>query len=588
MNKKKVVNFLKYTSVFIWLSILTKTDSYFSVYLLIAIVSIVSIAKNKTTKIHHSWLDYAFSTFFSLLVTLANYQVFTQQAEKQGIYTLLAICYAFTTFICGYIVFQNILPIFKTLTIKTNKRKTYSPLRTFFICLLVFFVIDSAILFLCCYPGSLTPDSIDEIGQILSGNYSNHHPFYYTILIYPFITIGINLFHDINTGVALFNLFQILILSTAFSYSISTLQHIGISKKSTFIISIALLLLPYNLIFSFTIWKDVLFGACFLIFIVTLYRYFSNIRPYKYSPYSQILLIIISGIAICLFRSNALLAIAITVLVFFLIFKRKYLKLGIVFIFIIVISFILKRPVLQQLDIRQTDLIESLSIPSQQIVNTLKNKKEQISEEDLSLINNLANTDDLINAYNPILHDPVKNVIRDNHNQEYLKEHIIDYLSLYLRLGIKFPIYYATAWINQTKGYWNGGYNYQIWVNEIQLNDYGIERRGNTFLNEALNIYLKTFFKAPILQPLISIGLTVWIIFILLYRNILSKNKVNIFLLIPILTTWATLLIATPVFCEFRYIYFAFTTTPFLVVATFAKTSNTTNLKRIKESHEKR
>ena len=49
----------------------------------------------------------------------------------------------------------------------------------FLFCLL----IDWIYLFLVAYPGNLTTDSMAQIGNILSGKYSNHHPFYHTLMI---------------------------------------------------------------------------------------------------------------------------------------------------------------------------------------------------------------------------------------------------------------------------------------------------------------------------------------------------------------------------------------------------------------------
>lgn len=586
MHHKTLLLFLKYLSIFTWLILLLNTDSFFVVYLLIGIAATIIIGKGTQSKQDRSWLSYAFAAFYSIAVTLANYSIFVHEAEQGGIHIFTAIISVILMLTCGFIVFLNILPLFRTAYIKISKEKP-TPTKTFLICFFIFSIIDLTVLFLCCYPGSLTPDSINEVGQILSGQYTNHHPFYYTILIHPFISIGINLFNDINVGVALFNVFQILILSTAFSYSISTLQRIGISKKILYPLCIVLALLPYNIIYSFTIWKDILFGAFFLILIVTLYRYFNNINPYKKSRIIQLFIIFLSSIAVCLFRSNALIAFFVSTVLFFILFKKRYVQLGIILMLAVTTSFILKRPVLQQIDVKQTDIIESLSIPSQQIVKTIKYKKDQLSEDDKALINSIANIDDLINAYIPTIHDPVKKVIRNFDNQDYLKEHAIDYITLYIRLGAKYPLYYLSAWIDQTRGYWNGGYSYWIWRNEIHTNDYGIKRRPDNFFSKIFNSYLDNFQKMPIFYPLISIGLTVWLIIALLYKSLVSKNKVVFFLILLVLAPWATLLIATPVFSEFRYVYFMFTTAPFLTIISCLKPPKIAKIQKRSIKNEK-
>lgn len=590
MKKEKLALFIKYFAAFLWLSLLIKTDSYYSIYLIIGILSIISITKNKNlnNKTSHSKLTYLFASLFSLAATLANYNLFSQMAESGGLHVATAILASVLVFASGIIVFKNVLIIAKNISIKTSKKLTNSPRKVFLICFLIFSLIDLLVLFLCCYPGSLTADSIDEISQILSGTYSNHHPFYYTILIYPFIQLGTNVFHDINVGVALFNVFQIIVLSAAFAYSISTLFRIGVSKKALFILTVVLAILPYNIVFSFTVWKDVMFAALFLIFIVTLYRYFYDLRLFEKTKIPQLILLFFSGLAVCLLRSNALIAIVVSIIIFFIIFRKHYVKLGIILIAVIASAFILKRPILSLIGVTQTDTIESLSIPSQQIAKTLKYNYDQISEEDINLINDLADSKELAEAYTPTISDPVKNTIRKYDNQKYIKEHAVDLIMLYLKLGAQHPMQYLTAWIDQTRGYWNGGYMSFIWANEVQANNYDIKRNNNAFMNKLFDKYLEICSSTSFLQPLISIGLMVWLLFALLYRSIIDKNKNNLFLIIPILATWTTLLIATPVFSEFRYSYFIFTTIPFLTIVTFTKPPKQLLLTNGKKSNEKR
>ena len=588
MNKNKIIQFAKYIAVFLWLNLLTKTDSFYSVYLLIGILSIIVIAKSKKTSDHNTWLEYIFAFFLSFAVTLSNYLIFITETTANTLSILIPILLAFTTFTCGFIVFLNIITSARTIYLKTIKKQNDSPQKIFLICFLIFCFIDILVFFTCCYPGSLTPDSIDEIGQILSGNYSNHHPFYFTMLIYPFISIGTNLFNDINIGIALYNIFQILILSAAFAYSISTLYRVGVSKKLLIILSTILALLPYNIIFSFTVWKDVLFGAAFLFFIVTLYRYFNNISLYKKSKIFQIFLIFISGLTICLFRSNALVAIFISTILFFVIFRKKHLKLGIILTLVVVSAFILKRPILKAINVPQPDIIESLSIPSQQIVKTIKVEKANIDSQSLSLINGIADIDKLTSAYLPHTQDAIKEIIREEGDQTQLYQKPLDYIKLYLNLGLKYPNHYLSAWIDQTKGYWNSGYYYTIWYDEIEINDYDIKRQNDIpFLHSILTNYLNIFMKANFLRPLISIGLAIWIILLLLYRNVLNKKHELLFLLMPLILTWATLLIATPVFAEFRYTYFLFTCLPFLTLITITNkpsaSANSINGKREKK-----
>lgn len=568
---------IELTLIFIALTILKSTDSYYAVYLLLGILGSISAYQHKG-RFKLKSLATLFSCFFALCITLSNYQIFTTIASPGGIYHLLAFLSASLVFTGNFIIFQNLLKSAKNITIKTlpSKLTNNSRIKFFFTCFAIFAVIDLAILFFCFYPGVLTPDSIDEIGQMSTGIYSNHHPFYFTILIKFFVSIGIDLFHNINIGVALFSIFQIFTLSAAFSYALLTLYDKGVSRKLLLTIAIIIALLPFNIMYSFTMWKDVLFGAFFLIFTVAFYRYFHFPKHRKLTTS----LIIISTIVICLFRSNAFIAILASLVIFFLLFKKTQLKLGLTLASAILIAFVLKTPVLNTLGVTGPDNVESLAIPMQQVARVLVEQKSSLSSDDLDLISNLANPDTLIDAYNPIIHDPIKAVVRLEGNKQFLSDHKLEFIGLYLRLGFRYPGIYLKAWIDQTRGYWNSGYSYWKWSDEVFANDYGITRTVHSeFLGNCFHIYLNIFEQSGFLTPLISIGLAVWLLFIIFYLSIISKNHVLTFLTIPFIMTWGTLLIATPVFAEFRYIYFLFTCLPFLIAITLIKKES---------SHEKR
>ena len=582
MKRRLKLLFIDLSLIFICLSILEFTDAYYSVYLLIGILGTICSYINYKKPTKKTWLEYIFSVLLATFITIANYQIYESLPHlNEFTQALMSFLSALLVFAGSFVIFINILSYAKTFIVKTNSKLTKSdrPIKIFLFYFAVFFFIDLTIFLLCYFPGNLTSDSIDEIGQLLSNTYTNHHPFYFTLLIKFFVSIGIRWFSSINVGVALFSIFQITVLSSAFSYSLLTLRQIGVSKKIVLTTLIILAIMPYNIIYSFTVWKDILFAAFFLIFIVSIYRYFHKLTNHKKS---LLFLMTLCGIILCLFRSNAWIAFSVATIIFFIIFKKQYLGLGFIFCAIIGVSFILKNPVLKILSIPQPDIIESLSIPTQQIARTLSESKDTISANDLSLIDKLADPEEIIKAYSPIIHDPIKKVIRSKGTVKNISEHKAEYLLLYLRLGLTHPAQYFKAWIDQTKGYWNAGYNYWRWSDEVAVNNYGVERHiiSNEIKN-AFSSYLFIFENTNFLTPFISIGIAVWLLIILLYINIIRKNKTIIIFIIFILATWGTLLIATPVFSEFRYIYFLFTCLPFLTIVTLINNKRkVTNEKR--------
>ena len=557
-------------AIFATLCILKNTDSYYSVYLLIGLAaSICACFRYRHIKFKN--IASLFSLFFAFCITLSNYKIYTVLSSGGEIWPLFAFFASLIVFLGSFIMFSNILSVLQSLTIKiappqiTARRN----LIFFLTCFAIITIIDIAILLIAFYPGILTSDSIDQVGQTLTNTYSNHHPFYFTILIKPFISIGLNIFHNINTGVALFSTFQILIVAAAFSYAMLTLYQKGFSRKTLIIATAIFAFLPYNIMYSFTMWKDVLFGAFFLVFIVSLYRYFT----FNTKRSLSLAFIIISGIIICLYRSNAIYAIAVSSIIFFFIFHKRYLRLGLSLVAITILSFILRGPVLSILNVSQPDILESLAIPMQQVTRTIIEQRNTLSDENTDLINHLADIDSIADAYNPIIHDPVKNLIRLQGDKSYLSSHIQEFTKLYLQLGFAYPSSYLKAWIDQTKGYWNAGYSYWKWSDTSAENQYSIANSSPaTPLKNAIQTYIQNFDRISFLQPLVSIGLTVWLLITILFLAIHHHSRTLLFLTIPLLATWGTLLIATPVFSEFRYTYFLFTCTPFLLAISFIKT----------------
>ncbi len=79
----------------------------------------------------------------------------------------------------------------------------------------------------------------------------------------------------------------------------------------------------------------------------------------------------------------------------------------------------------------------------------------------------------------------------------------------------------------------------------------------------------------PVFGTVLSIGIYVWLVLII-FAYLINRRNVNALLCVPIIAIVLTLLVATPVAYEFRYIYAIFTSIPLLLYVarefpTFAK-----------------
>lgn len=527
-----------------------------------------------TTRFNKSTL--LFSSVFSIMITVSNYTSFANISLFDNstdfmiaVYRILRILLVSLSSLIG---FTNLLNCtFYMFTTKSDSISLYlhQPIkinvksRTVF--LITFFsivTVDFFFLIMCKYPGNLSIDSISQINQALTGSYTNHHPVFHTLIIRALLSIGLALFNDINCAIALYSIFQILFMAFCFAFSLSTCTEMGISNKLIIVLGFFYLLTPYNILFSFTIWKDVMFSGSVLLFITILYRLFNNIDNRK----MNMALLFISSVNVCLLRSNGLFVFILVFMFFSIMHFKKHTNMFIAMTLALTLSLIFKFVILGALNIPQPDFAEKTSIPLQQIANAYI-YSDDFEKEELAVLSQFMDLNQIEEEYDPHVSDPIKALVRNTGNHEYINNNKYEFLRLYLSVAIRHPILYIQAWIDQTGEYWNfGGRPFGIF-DGIQDNELGITRITKmNWVSQLLTDYAKMFDELPILNFFSSIGLWFGIDLLLLFIAVIKENKNSIILTIPIIGLVLSLMIATPVNGEFRYVYSIFCSLPALTV----------------------
>ena len=545
---------------------LLKSDAYYMPYLLIAVASLLSLYYNFRAKIgvldifdkKKKFLIIFFSMLYSAMISLSNYTIWNVSGFKE-------IFLAVTITVGSGIAILNILLWLSNVDIVARVNYNESILNSvpaFWITLVLISGIDLFVLLTCKYPGILSSDNIDQMYQIFGINeLSNHHPFYHTMTIKFFVSIGMRIYKDLNAAISLYFVFQILFMAFCFAYSIKTCCEIMLSRRVTIIMIIFYTFMPFHFMYAITMWKDVIFGGFVLLFTVILFRCVNGMGK----QFSNYVLLTVSGMGVCLFRSNGLFAFIITTIGFVLIYKKKYKKEIIIMAGIIVMSTIMKYPVLNAFGVKQPMLKESLSIPLQQIARVIRDDND-LTDSEIELLEKVIDVDKMGNVYETYISDPVKNLLRERGNQDYIIKHKFEYIKLYVNIGLRHPVLYVQSWIDETKGYWNSGYEYWRWYNWIDSNNLGIARTTYfNLINKKVDRYLSWFTEMPLLQTLVSIGVYTWILIGCLFNNIIKRNRGGITSTLLSLSVILSLIISTPVYSEFRYAYSSFCTVPVLV-----------------------
>lgn len=561
-----------------WGAQLMSSDAYYVNYTMLFAIVCLSVYKNfkagdcSICKRHGKYENvilYLFAALFSTMVAASNYKIYAFRNVPADfgmpfplIYrSLLTVIF----FLGGFFAFEHVFNVIVSGIKKTcwnPCEKTYTPRQVFIISFAILVFTRWLVLHFCQYPGELTPDSISQMEQLLTNVYSNHHPFYHTMVIKAFINLGMKLFGDINAAVATYSCFQILFTAMCFSFAVSTMAMMKAPKWIMITSMLFYIMMPYHIIYAITMWKDIMFGCFILLLVIFTYRClcFPGKRVFDY------VMLTISSFGTCLFRSNGFFAFVILTIAFLALWKLRHKKIVVVFISAVVISFVMKHAVLAGLGVTQPDTIESLSIPAQQIARVIVGG-EELEDWQKDLLEKVIDIEKIPESYKPFISDPIKNLVRDKGNQQYISEHKGEFIKLYISLGLKNPLAYVYAWIDQTRGYWNAGYSYWRWFLGVLDNDLGIERTTRSVvLDTMLSEYLWMFEDMQVLRIFLSIGLFVWIDIVMLMIGLLRKDKASLFAALPVLVVVASLLVATPVHSEFRYIYAVFCALPMVMV----------------------
>lgn len=451
------------------------------------------------------------------------------------------------------------------------------PYLSAFICLLCWLPY-----FLYEYPGVMTPDSINQYAQIIGAyQLNNHHSIVHTALIGMFYNIGLSITGNAHTGLALYTIAQMIFMALAAGYVIRTLQ------KADVIMPVVLLtvgfyaLMPYNGAFAVTIWKDIPFAGCMTIFSAALMRFLLRgsfaassdaVPKLRVSEYFTLLIpYVLSGTLLCLLRTNGWYIFVVSI-PFILIAYRKWLKVMLpVHLTILVFVLFVKYPVMHVYEIPQTDFVESLSIPVQQIARVIANG-ESLTENEAAYVHALMDLEKIPTAYQPDCSDNIKNLIRQKGNS-FLESDKGTFFKMWFSIGIEHPKAYFDAYVAQTNGYWYPDVDYEVGLADgVYPNEFGLSWQ--PIIRGTIIIKIKELlFKLPKILPLYgllwSMGFLFWLILLLAALSLRMGKPASALVCLPFLLLIITLCIATPVATEFRYVYAAFYALPLLIVSPF-------------------
>lgn len=541
-----------------------KLGIFGSLVLLILFYSLYKTKRKRSNKVINvlSVIFSLFMIFGNSYINYGNYSLIFGSIWLFVLAVLMAIGYFFLFQLSLCYVFEYLDK--QKIKDSTNKVMTFFNSHPF---------VTSIIVMLICwlpyiisfYPIILSPDPSYQIKQffgirtkyadyavLLDENVvlTNHHPVMHTLLIGGCLKLGTLIGND-NLGLFLYSIIQIGILSGTLAYTIKYMvKDMKISNKIGLVFLLVYSLVPMFPMYSMSGVKDVIFGSFVILYTLMLHKIISNrgegfqIRDYG--------LMIILMLLVVLFRNNGLYVILLSFPFLILVVKKYWKKYLIIFLITIGLSTCYSKVILPAFKITSGSIREMLSIPFQQTARYVKYQSDDLTDEEIEIIDKVLGYDDLAERYDPEISDPVKN----KYNKYTTSEELKDYFKVWFNGLLKHPGTYINATAENVYGYFYPEKTnwYIYYTYDTRITDDGFDYHYNS-LSEFRNVLSKfalVFPEIPIIGLMSNIGFSTWIVFMLVAYVIYKKDYKKIVLYLPALVT-ILVCVTSPVNTYFRY-----------------------------------
>lgn len=434
---------------------------------------------------------------------------------------------------------------------------------------LIYFLIifiPYIIFLLINYPGSVLADSFSSIYQITGYlKYNNHFPIMYTLFVGIFVNIGSTI-ENYNIGVALYSITQISIISGCIAYFMLWLKNKNINKLYIAIVAIYFAASTIFATYAITMWKDPLFNIFLFMYMLKLYDIIET-NGESLKNKGNVASIIILNFLVAFLRNNGIFIITILGVILTIKYIKKFKAFTIANILSIIIILIIQGPIYKLLELK-TPAEESLGIPIQQIAYVIS-EGGNISEDDLSFLNELLPIETWKEEYKPLVVDSIK--WAPGFNYTFLENNKSEFIKVWIRVCKNNMKESIKAYLLETYGFWSIETKnaYGFYDNYIYENTYDIHKVDLVKKTTGLDL---TFVNNNI--DFLGSGTLIWILLGVLTILIENRQKKRILALLPALLVWTSIMIATPVAFSLRYVLVLAYALPFIIILPLIKKEN--------------
>lgn len=400
------------------------------------------------------------------------------------------------------------------------------------------------------FPGAMSPDSLDQWSQTISHEFNDWHPVAHTWFI-MLTTI-------IWKSPAAFSIVQILIISFVIGYLGYNFEKYGVNKCIIWVSILCMSTIPINGIYSITMWKDILYSACMLLFSIFIFNLIKT-KGNWLDTNLNIFLYFISSLGLIMFRHNGLIVFVVTLIILAIIFKSKLKKAYFISIIVVVVHLIITGPLYHFFNVKPSDPNEALAIPTQIIASVIA-QDGNLAQEQRAFFNEVLPLEMWKNLYNPYSVDPIK--FNEEYNRSFLLENKNEFIKQWLDVSFNNPGLVIKAYLKQVSVVWqikqfNDGVS-TLYLTDIYPKEVG-EQMGlaSIVINEKITSVINQILNSTWSYPLKIIwrpAIYTFLIILFSFVNILRGKWKYSLISLPVMLNTGMLLAAIPA-QDFRYSY---------------------------------
>lgn len=377
--------------------------------------------------------------------------------------------------------------------------------------------------FLAVYPGFFVYDAQDELLQVITRNFTTHHPLFHVLLMGGLVQLGYKLSGSYNVGIACYTLFQMAAMSLLFSWCMGRLKKEGMGKAGGLLTALYFGLCPVVVMFTLCSAKDGLFTGLLLVAVLLL-RELSCEPEAFFGKRRDVALLAGALTGMMLLRHNGFYAFLAFAVLFLLFYGKRPFRKGcaILFLGIVAAYLLISKGLAFAVNADASENQEMLTVPIQQMARVYQTQEDTLPEEEKAVLYEIL-PKEALNRYTPKVSDGVKIQFR---NEAY-QSNPARYGKLWLKWGLRHPFTYLNAWLMTSYGFWypdtvidvyRGNSVFTYTYEDSSYFGYEVEEPGKRqsklpFLDElyrrmSLEVFQQ---KVPVVSMLFSPGFLFWV-----------------------------------------------------------------------------